>query len=298
MALISQERARTGWLYLGVTGRALGRLWGRDVMLYVGGVSFFALLAVFPALALMISLYGLIFTPDQAVAQADALSDLLPHTARDLFESELTRLTTVSTRVTSTQSLLALIIGAYAAHRGFKALLAGLAFIHDEEQPHGFLRFNFLAFVVALASFALATAVSGLIVIAKVVKTVAHLDSIYDFGWFDSQWLWAGLGLTFGLTCVFRYAMSHSGRVVWRAAVVGGVAAAALSLLASWASAFYVDQVVHLGATYGSVATVVVFLIWLSWNVNAVFFGGALATEVEIALDAYRATPRTPPAEP
>ena len=38
------------------------------------------------------------------------------------------------------------------------------------------------------------------------------------------------------------------------------------------------------GATYGSVATVVVFLIWLSWSVNAVFFGGAFATEIEIVL--------------
>jgi membrane protein len=36
------------------------------------------------------------------------------------------------------------------------------------------------------------------------------------------------------------------------------------------------------------VATVVVFLIWLSWNVNAIFFGGALATEVELAIDAGR----------
>jgi len=44
--------------------------------------------------------------------------------------------------------------------------------------------------------------------------------------------------------------------------------------------------VAELGATYGSVAAVVVFLIWLSWTVNAVFFGGALATEVELALEA------------
>ena len=44
------------------------------------------------------------------------------------------------------------------------------------------------------------------------------------------------------------------------------------------------DDIVELGATYGSVAPVVIFLIWLSWSVNAIFFGGALATEVEIAV--------------
>jgi membrane protein len=289
MALVSQARVQAGRRYMGIVGRTLVRLWGRDVMLYVGGVSFFALLAVFPGLALLISLYGLVFTPDQAASQAEALSQLLPHGARDLFENELTRLTTTPTKVVSAQSALAVIIGAYAAHRGFKALLAGLTFIHDEEQPHGFLRFNVLAFVVAISSFALATVISGLIVAFRVLKAVTHVDRFYDFGVFDNAWVWAGLGLTLGLSCVYRYAMSHSGPVAWRAAVVGGVAAAGLSLVASWASAFYVDQVVHLGATYGSVATVVVFLIWLSWNVNAVFFGGALATEMEIALDTYHA---------
>jgi membrane protein len=49
----------------------------------------------------------------------------------------------------------------------------------------------------------------------------------------------------------------------------------------------YVEQIAALGATYGSIATVVIFLIWLSWNVNALFFGGALATEVEIALQRH-----------
>jgi membrane protein len=75
--------------------------------------------------------------------------------------------------------------------------------------------------------------------------------------------------------------------VDWRASLLGGVTAAGLCLFASWATGIYVEQVAHLGATYGSIATVVVFLIWLSWNVNAIFFGGALATEVELVIDAH-----------
>jgi membrane protein len=60
-------------------------------------------------------------------------------------------------------------------------------------------------------------------------------------------------------------------------------------LAASWASAIYVKEFSHLGAMYGSIAAVVVMLIWLSWNVNAIFFGGALATETELSLDAAEA---------
>jgi membrane protein len=281
------DLAFTSWLCTGVLRRALARLWGRDVMLYTGGVSFFALLAVFPAVALLVGFYSIMFTTEQAAIQAAALSHLVPGGARGLFTGEMTKLTTTSAGAVSAQSAFALIIGAYAAHRGFKALLAGLTFIHGEEEQHSFVRFNVLAFIVAVAAFALFTVISGVVLAARIVEEASA--AVPDGTWLDSEWLWTAIGLTFGLSLVYRYAMSHAAPVIWRAAVIGGVSAAALSLLASWASAVYVEQIAELGATYGSVGAVVVFLIWLSWNVNAIFFGGALATEIEIVLHEYRA---------
>ena len=67
------------------------------------------------------------------------------------------------------------------------------------------------------------------------------------------------------------------------AVTAGGVVATLLSMISSWLCAIYVEQIAPLGATYGSVGAVVVLLIWLSWNVNAIFYGGAFATEMEIA---------------
>lgn len=272
---------------LGVLGRALGRLWGRDVMLYVGGVSFFALLAVFPAVALIIAFFKVVLNTGVGVEQAEALIEVVPHAARGIFQSEIERLVDAPVRAVSAQSALALVIGAYAAHRGFKAVLAGLTFIHDETDQHGFIRFNLLAFVVAVCSFVLMTAVSGTVLTIQLMHETRETEPLESVG-LDSEWMWAFGGLVVGLTLLYRFAMAHSKRVPWRASAGGGLAAAALLALASWACAVYVDQVVELGATYGSVGAVVVFLIWLSWNVNAVFFGGALATEIEIALHEYK----------
>jgi len=292
MASFSRRAMVGGRLASRILVRALIRLWGRDVMLYVGGVSFFALLAVFPALALLLSFYGMVFDPEQAKAQAEGVSQLLPIGARTLFQREITELTGHSIRALSAQSVLALMIGAFATHRGFKALLAGLNFIHDEDDPHGFVRFNLLAFIVALATFAFATLISGVVLVSRLMG-VGDVE-ISGWGWIKSEWLWVGLGLVAGFTSLFRYAMSHRSKVVWRAAIPGGIATTALALFASWASAYYVNKISALGATYGSISAVVVFLIWLSWSVNAVFFGGALATEVEIALHEYRGTERKP----
>ncbi|MDB5494971.1 MAG: ribonuclease [Phenylobacterium sp.] len=277
-----------------VVSRALTRLWGRDVMLFTGGVSFFAMLAIFPALAIMIGLYSLLADPAHAAREGLALSGLVPEGAREIFLHELTRLMRSPHLAMSTQSVLALIIGVYASHRGFKALLAGLSFIHDEDEPHGFVGFNLIAFVVLIGTFAALGVISSMFFTLRILGSAFDLRPLRGVSWLLSEWTWTSAGLTIGLALIYRFAMSRR-PVVWTASMLGGAAAAALCLFASWAIAFYVQQIAHLGATYGSLATVIVFLIWLSWNVNAIFFGGALATEVELAIDA--AAPKPPIAD-
>ncbi|MFZ5669836.1 MAG: YihY/virulence factor BrkB family protein [Pseudomonadota bacterium] len=268
---------------LDVLGKALTRLWGRDVMLYVGGVSFWIMLAVFPLLVIAVGLYGVLSTPEQVAGQAAVLARMLPAESRDIFQGELQRLAHAPSAALSTQSLIALVIGGYAAHRGFKALLAGLGFIHDEDRPRGFVGFNVMALIVLIAALVLMGLVSVLFLGLRVMAAAWNLKPFAGAWWLYSEWTWTSVGLTLAMTLIYRFAMSRD-PVAWRASLAGGVAAALLGLAASWFCAIYVEQIAHLGATYGSVATVVVFLIWLSWNVNALFFGGALATEMEIAL--------------
>ncbi len=275
------------WLRLSARtlGKALTRLWGRDVMLYVGGVSFFSMLAIFPALAILIAGYSLLSDPGQAATEAESLSVLIPVGARDIFQQELIRLAHAPHVAMSTQSAFALLIGVYAAHRGFKAMLAGLSFIHEEENQRGFFAFNLMALFVLIATLVMMVAVSAIFFGLRIMGSAFDLRPLRGVSWLLSEWTWASLGMTAGMSLIYRWAMSRQ-PVDWRASMLGGASAAMLCLFASWATGLYVTQLANLGATYGSIATVVVFLIWLSWNVNAIFFGGALATEVELVIDA------------
>lgn len=278
--------------------RAFSRSWGRDVMLYTGGVSFFALLAVFPAIAILIGFYKAVLSIGQVSEQAIALADMMPQAAQAIFQAEVERLANVGARTVSAQSAFALVIGAYAAHRGFKALLAGLNLIHDEPESHGFFKFNLLAAFVALFAFALFTVVSGAVVTTRLLQhTAAAQARAAERGWsLPLDTILPAVGLCVGLTLLYRYAMAHKERVAWRPAITGGAVATVMSLVSSTLCAFYVEQVVSMGATYGSVGAVVVLLIWLSWNVNAIFYGGAFATEMEIAWRS-RGAPRFEPDE-
>ncbi|RAK68866.1 YihY/virulence factor BrkB family protein [Phenylobacterium kunshanense] len=273
-------------IVLTVLGKALSRLWGRDVMLYTGGVSFFIMLAIFPAIAIVMGLYGVLADPAQVARQGEAMARVMPDAARLIFQNELVRLAQAPVAV-SFQSGMALIIGGYASHRGFKALLAGLSFIHDEDNPRGFVSFNLLALAVLIAAIAALGVLSIVFFAFRIFGETFELRPLRGAPWLYSEWTWASAGMVAGMTLIYRWAMSRE-PVDWRASGLGGVAAAALCIFASWALGFYVEQIAELGATYGSVATVVIFLIWLSWNVNALFFGGALATEVELALHSRR----------
>lgn len=269
----------------GVLRRALGRLWGRDVMLYTGGVSFYAMLAGAPGLAILVSVYSLLSTPDVAARQAESLALLLPDSAQQLFADELQRLARAPLTIVGAQGALAALVSVYAAHRGVKALIAGLEFINEDAESHSFLQFNLRALMVFLAGMALLLISSTGFLAVRVVISALDPAVAMQGGWVVGQWLWAGAGLTAGLTLMYRYVMSAN-LLGWRAAIIGGLAGALMSLTASWACAFYVDRVARLGATYGSVAAVVVLLIWISWNVNAAFFGGALATETDLVIRA------------
>jgi membrane protein len=280
-----RKKAQTlGWFGARLAWRAWRRTQGRDVFLFTAGVSFFAILAAFPTLSIAVSAYALFSTPEAAHAQVRAVEQFMPAGAAELVETELQRLTRASTNVLTIQSAFALIVSLYGTHRGFKALLAGLSFVHDEAEPRGFFGFNWLAFLVTVGAFGLMGVVSTAFIVLRLATQNLPLQPL-PIVW--NEWLWGSVSLTAGFSLLYRYAMS-SDRVAWRAAIAGGAAATALFLGASWACSVYVDRIAPMGATYGSVGAVIVLLIWISWNANAVFLGGALATEVELLLDERR----------
>jgi membrane protein len=150
------------------------------------------------------------------------------------------------------------------------------------------VRINLIALLVFLAGLGLILVTSTAFLIVRVIVVSFDPGAAHHTLWVFDQWIWSSLGVSLGLTLIYRYVMAAQ-PLDWRAAVIGGMSGGAMSLAASWASALYVDRVARLGATYWSIAAVVVCLIWISWNVNAVFFGGALATEAGLLLKAPNA---------
>jgi membrane protein len=253
-------------------------------MLFAGGVSFFGLLAIFPGVAIAVSIYGLITKPEDAAAVVFKVTELMPAQARNAVLDQLRNLTSTPPAKLSLHGIFAFLIALYAAMRGVKALLAGLNRISTSVDVRGILSFNLLAAGLTMAAIFAAFIASVVVISFPVILRSLPIEVDRLHPMLGNVWFWTAAAMCTAVTLLYRFAMA-AGRVRWKASLIGAVSATILWTLASGGFAYYVSTLADFGATYGSIGAVVVFLIWIYVAAYSVFFGAALATEAEIEIE-------------
>lgn len=272
-----------------VATRAIARMMAREVMLFAGGASFFALMALFPAVAVGASIYGLIYSPDAALNQVSLMleAEVLPESARMFLSRQVSELTAANNAVLTVQGAVALLISLFAAARGAKAVIAGLNQIARRGDIRNVLHFNLLAMAAVLAGGALLIA-SNLLVLAvpNLVRPLIGLFGVeeVDVSLLLNEWTAGAISMIAALSLLYRYLMQRAGETSWRASLIGAACATVMWLAISKGFSLYVSTLVNPSA-YGSLGALVVFLLWIYWASYAVFFGGALAVEIDARRD-------------
>jgi membrane protein len=257
----------------------------REVMLFAGGASFFALLALFPAVLVGVSVYGLLFSADDALNQLSSLqvAEVLPPTAYGFLQSQLSQIAGAPRLSLGLQSTIAVVILLFAAGRGAKALIAGLNQIAGRGDLRNVLHFNLLAMALVLAGGGLLIA-SNLIILAVPNLVRPALDWLgaegIDIRFVFNEWTTATIAMIVALMLLYRYLMQRAGETSWSASFISASVATGLWLAISNGFTFYVSTIVNPSA-YGSLGALIVFLLWVYWASYAVFFGGALAVEID-----------------
>ena len=187
-----------------VTVKAINRMMAREVMLFAGGASFFALLALIPAVLVGASIYGLIFSASDALNQLSALqiAEVLPPTAYEFLQRQLANLTAAPRLSLTVQSLVAVAILLFAAGRGAKALIAGLNQIARRGDIRNILHFNLLAMGAVLAGGMLLVGANLLVLtVPAILRPAAELLGFErpDFSPVFNEWTTAGGTMVLGL---------------------------------------------------------------------------------------------------
>jgi len=219
-----------GWL--DVLWRAWGEISEQNLFLIAGGVTYAIVLALFPGLASLVSLYGLILDASQIEKQVSALTGILPAQTQQLLTDQLHALVASSTGTLGIGAGLGIILALWSASRGMSGLITGLDIAYEETERRGFFKFNMVALGLTLALM-----VGGVVVIALVAVLPAAVQ-LLDLG-AATKWLllvveWPLLIVLvmLGLAILYRYAPDRD-KPQWRWVSPGAIVATILWIVAS-----------------------------------------------------------------
>ncbi|WP_417491647.1 YihY/virulence factor BrkB family protein [Maricaulis sp.] len=269
---------------------AISRSMARDVMLFAGGVSFFGMLALFPTIALGISIYGLAFSTADAEAQIARFAEIIPEGAQAFVMGQIGRITETPITALSVNGGIALVIALFAAARGAKALIAGLNHLAEDRDIRNVIHFNFLAITSLLIGGALITAANlAVLVIPVFMRQLFEALGLepLDIRSVINEWSATGFTMFAALTLLYHMTMRRREyAIAWGPSAIAAAVSCGLWLGLSKGFSIYVSRVLDFGI-YGSMGALVVFLLWIYWSAYAVFFGGALAIEIDARRPAH-----------
>jgi membrane protein len=273
----SQVPAR-GWKDVAV--RVKAEMKSDDVPLLAAGVAFFALLALVPALAALVSLYGLVADPADIERNLEDVLAAAPQEVRDLVTSQLESIVDSSPSGLKVGAIVGLVVALWSASSGVKHLIGAVNLAYDEEETRGFVKLRGLSLVMTVAGIAvMALAVAGLVVLPHALDdqgTVGLARALL----LVVRWpVFAVLGLV-GLALIYRYAPDRDAPQ-WRWVSPGAVFAVVVWVIASVLFSLYTANFGQYNETYGALGAVVVVMLWLFITAYVVITGAEINAELE-----------------
>ncbi len=243
------------------------------------GVAFFALLAVFPALAAFVSLYGLFGDVGAAEKQLSLLRGVLPHDTIAFAAGQMARFAARGSGQLSLAFLLSLLISIWSANGAVKALFDGLNVAYEQHEKRGIVTLNLVSLIFTVGGLVFVIVALSLVVAIPIA--LAFFGYSHGLGWLAIlRWPAMLAAAIFALSILYRYGPSRR-RARWRWITWGGAMAALLWLLASMAFSLYVGSFAHYDRTYGSLGAVVAFMTWIWLSTTIVLAGAELNSEIE-----------------
>jgi membrane protein len=169
-----------------------------------GGVVFFSLLAIFPAIAAFVSLYGLIADASTIDTHLSLAAGVFPAGAVDILHEQITRLTAKSDAKLGLGFITGLAIALWSANAGMKAIIDALNVVYDEKEKRSFVKLNFLTLLFTLvAIFSLMVALAA-VVIAPMVLSAIGLSSLLSLSIAVLRWPLLLILVTVALAAIYR----------------------------------------------------------------------------------------------
>ncbi|MFL6254030.1 MAG: YihY/virulence factor BrkB family protein [Pyrinomonadaceae bacterium] len=277
----SMSLAGLSWKELGK--RVYGEVMDDDVLGRSAQLSYYFLLALFPAMLFITSLLGYLAGEDSQLRQGlfSSLAAVLPGDASQLVSKTVTDVTQSSGGGKLSFGILATF---WAASNGMGAISDSLNAAYDLKETRPWWKVRLTAVGLTLSLTLLIVTALVLVLyghdIADAVSIKLGLGAAFATGWKILQWPLVLIFVLVAFALIYYFA-PDSHQQDWKWITPGAIIGVVLWLLISFAFKAYLSFFNSYSATYGSLGAVIILMLWFYFTGIAILVGGEINSEIE-----------------
>lgn len=269
---------------LGLLGLAVGRYVRHGMGVYAAAISFWAMVGLVPLLAMLVFAVALFVEPDVVESSLDQIAERLPGETVEVFTEQVGVWVEQSVRTSTVGLVVAVLVTSWGASAGVAHMMRAINVAHDLT-PRNYVHRRFAALVHVVASLVLVVPI--IVLVAATPGAMAAADVPTLVRWIVGIARWPVILLLFGLLLGLLYWAAPTDERRFRALTPGVLVGSVIFLIGSAAFSVYAANVDKYDASYGTLATVVVTMLWIYITVTSILVGG----EVDAAIEAAEGDP-------
>lgn len=263
-----------------IPGRVFAQIGNDRLALTAAGIAFYALLAIFPGIAVVVSMWGLIADPLEISETIERFSPILPGDVVLALRGQAIEVAQSSDGAIGAALAISLSLTLFSASRAVKAIMMALNIVYDEKETRNFLIFNVQAlamtFAVAVGFLAALAAVAVVPIIFNFIGLGSVLQPIIGY----ARWPILFAGAWLGIAALYKFAPARESPQ-WQWISPGAGAAVVLWIVASVLFSVYVRNFANYNETYGSIGAVIVLMMWFWVSAFVFLIGAEIDSEIE-----------------
>jgi membrane protein len=260
------------------------RIWsniGKDrVIVVAAGVTFYSILAVFPAIAALVALYGLFADPATITSHLDSIAGVVPGGAIEVLRDQITRVASQGRTTLGVTFVGSLLVSLWSANAGMKSLFDALNLVYNETEKRSLFKLNLVSLTFTMLAILFVLVAIGAMVAVPIVLNFLGLGSATDMLVKIARWPALFIVVTLALALLYRYGPSRE-EAQWRWITWGSVVAAIAWLVVSLLFSWYAENFGSYNKTYGSLGAIMAFMFWIWLSIIVVLIGGEFNAETE-----------------
>lgn len=244
------------------------------------GVTYYGLLAIFPAIASLVSLYGLFADTGTMREHLETLSTVLPGGAIAIIGEQMQRVNDKGSATLGLAFVIGLAVSLWSANAGMKAIFDALNVVYDETEKRGFVKLNAISLTSTLAAILFVLVAIGAVVGLPVLFDFVGLGSVAERLLSVLRWPALLIVIAGIIALLYRFGPSRD-RAKWRWITWGSGIASVLWIATSMLFSWYAANFGSYNETYGSLGAAIGFMVWLWLSASVILLGAELDAEME-----------------